>query len=57
MSFESLQLVSLTPALEEMANKKIEAGLYNNMSEVIRDAMRTMLERDQASRALVRSEG
>ena len=57
MSFESLQLISLTPALEEMANKKIEAGLYNNMSEVIRDAMRTMLERDQASNALVRSEG
>lgn len=57
MSFESLQLISLTPALEEMANQKIEAGLYNNMSEVIRDAMRTMLERDRTSNALVRSEG
>ena len=51
MSFESLQLISLTPALEEMAQKKIESGLYNNMSEVIRDAMRTMLERDLDKRS------
>ncbi len=56
MSFESLQLISLTPALEEMAQKKIEAGLYNNMSEVIRDAMRTMLERDHSIGALNRSD-
>ena len=51
MSFETLQLISLTPALEKMAQKKIEDGLYNNMSEVIRDAMRSMLERDQNNRS------
>lgn len=47
MSFESLQLIALTPALEKMAQKKIDAGLYNNISEVVRDAMRAMLEQDR----------
>ena len=32
--------VSLTPELESRVKAKVESGLYNNASEVIRDALR-----------------
>jgi antitoxin ParD1/3/4 len=32
--------VSLTPELEKMVKDKVETGLYNNASEVIREALR-----------------
>lgn len=32
--------VSLTPELERMVKEKVESGLYNNTSEVIREALR-----------------
>ena len=32
--------VSLTPALEEAVKRKVQSGLYNNASEVIREALR-----------------
>ena len=32
--------VSLTSELEAVIEKKIESGLYNNASEVVRDALR-----------------
>jgi len=32
--------VSLTPELEKMVRQKVETGLYNNASEVIREALR-----------------
>ncbi|MEW6303043.1 MAG: type II toxin-antitoxin system ParD family antitoxin [Verrucomicrobiota bacterium] len=38
--------VSLTPALEKAVRKKIRSGLYNNASEVVREALRLMIERD-----------
>jgi len=38
--------VSLTPALEKVVRKKIQSGLYNNASEVLREALRLMVERD-----------
>ena len=38
--------VSLTPALEEQVRLRVESGLYNNASEVIRESLRLMLERD-----------
>lgn len=42
--------VSLTPELEDYADGKVEAGLYESFSEVVRDALRQMIarERDEA---------
>ena len=39
--------VSLTPRLEKMVRDKVESGLYNNASEVIREALRLLDERDR----------
>ncbi len=39
--------VSLTKELEEMINKKVESGLYNSASEVIREGLRLLNEQDQ----------
>ena len=38
--------VSLTPTLEKIVKQKVKSGLYNNASEVIRDALRRMIEED-----------
>jgi antitoxin ParD1/3/4 len=34
--------VSLTPRLEQMIRDKVESGLYNNASEVVREALRLL---------------
>jgi antitoxin ParD1/3/4 len=34
--------VSLTPKLEQMIRDKVESGLYNNASEVVREALRLL---------------
>jgi antitoxin ParD1/3/4 len=39
--------VSLTPQLEEMIHQKVESGLYNNASEVVREALRLLDQRDR----------
>ena len=39
--------VSLTPKLEGLVRRKVESGLYNNASEVVREALRLMVEQDQ----------
>ncbi len=39
--------VSLTPRLEAIVREKVESGLYNSASEVVREALRLMDERDQ----------
>lgn len=39
--------VSLTPKLEDLVRQKVESGMYNNASEVIREALRIMLEHDE----------
>lgn len=39
--------VSLTPQLEKMVRDKVESGMYNNASEVVRDALRLMAEKDR----------
>ena len=39
--------VSLTPELESLVHSKVSTGLYNSASEVIRDALRLLAERDQ----------
>jgi antitoxin ParD1/3/4 len=35
--------VSLTPELERKVKEKVDSGLYNNASEVIREALRVAL--------------
>ena len=39
--------VSLTPQLESLVRQKVESGLYLSSSEVIREALRLLEERDQ----------
>jgi antitoxin ParD1/3/4 len=39
--------VDLTPELEQLVIRKVEAGHYQSPSEVIREALRTMDELDQ----------
>ncbi len=39
--------VSLTPQLEDLIKKKVESGLYGSASEVIREALRLLDERDR----------
>lgn len=41
--------VSLTPKLEEFIRKKVSSGLYNNASEVVREALRLLVSRDNTS--------
>jgi antitoxin ParD1/3/4 len=40
--------VSLTPELERLVNEKVESGLYQTASELVREALRLLKERDQA---------
>jgi antitoxin ParD1/3/4 len=42
--------VSLTPELEKFVSLKVDSGLYNSASEVIREALR-LLESQESSRA------
>jgi putative addiction module CopG family antidote len=38
--------ISLTSALEDYVRRKVATGLYNNVSEVVREALRLMIERE-----------
>jgi antitoxin ParD1/3/4 len=38
--------ISLTPELEKLVHAKVQSGLYNNASEVIREALRDSLKRE-----------
>jgi uncharacterized protein len=38
--------ISLTSELEKYVRRKVASGLYNNASEVIREALRALLERE-----------
>jgi len=42
--------VSLTPELEEMVTEKVRSGLYQTASEVVRDALRLLKQRDDEAR-------
>ncbi len=46
--------VSLTPQLVELIQQKVATGRYNNASEVVREALRLMEERDQEREARLR---
>jgi antitoxin ParD1/3/4 len=39
--------ISLTPQLEELVKKKVESGRYGSASEVMREALRLLEERDR----------
>ena len=39
--------VSLTPELEKLVTDKVKTGLYQTASEVIRDGLRLLRERDE----------
>jgi len=39
--------ISLTPALEQFVNDKVATGLYNSVSEVIREALRLLIAQDK----------
>ena len=41
--------ISLTPALEKFVNDKVASGLYNSVSEVIREAIRLLISREGLS--------
>jgi antitoxin ParD1/3/4 len=38
--------VSLTPELEEMIDAKVRSGMYQSASEVVREALRALVERE-----------
>ena len=46
--------ISLTPELERLVNDKVSTGLYQTASEVVRDGLRLLRERDQRMEALRR---
>jgi antitoxin ParD1/3/4 len=47
--------ISLTPRLEAMIREKVESGLYNNSSEVVREALRLMEQEDALKRERLRA--
>jgi len=44
--------ISLTPALESNIKNKVKTGLYNNASEVVREALRFMEENQDIVRQM-----
>ena len=44
--------VSLTPEMEQLIARKIEAGLYPTPSEIVQEALRLLQERDEHLAAL-----
>lgn len=43
--------VNLTPELERLVRDKVASGLYNNQSEVVREALRLLADQDQVRKA------
>ncbi len=39
--------ISLTPELEHLIDQRVKSGMYNSASEVVREALRLLVERDQ----------
>ena len=42
--------ISLPPELEKIINEKVESGLYNSPSEVVRESLRLLQEQDELKR-------
>jgi antitoxin ParD1/3/4 len=47
--------VNLTPELEALVQRKVASGLYNNQSEVVREALRLLALQDQVREAHAKS--
>ena len=45
--------VSLTPELEQYVSGKVESGLYHSASEVVRDGLRLLKEKEEIHRARI----
>lgn len=43
--------VSLTPELEELVHERVRSGRYTSASEVVREALRLLSDRDEVRRA------
>jgi antitoxin ParD1/3/4 len=50
----SVMHISLTPELEKAVKAKVKSGLYNNASEVVREALRQVLAREHENDWLAR---
>ena len=48
--------VSLTPTLEEYVRRKVESGLYNTASEVVREALRNFMNQELSAKNAVKTE-
>ena len=46
--------ISLTPELEQLVDDKVKTGMYQTASEVIREGLRLLRERDQRVESLRR---
>ncbi|MFA7658439.1 MAG: type II toxin-antitoxin system ParD family antitoxin [Candidatus Gastranaerophilaceae bacterium] len=42
--------ISLTPALEQYMQEKISSGLYNSVSEIIREALRLLVAKEKVEK-------
>lgn len=43
--------VSLTPELETLVDQKVKSGMYNSASEVVREGLRLLQQRDEMREA------
>ena len=41
--------IELTPELQKLVQEKVESGLYRDQSEVVREGLRLLAERDRGS--------
>lgn len=39
--------IALTPAMEQLVQKKVQSGLYSDPSDLMREALRLLLQRDE----------
>jgi antitoxin ParD1/3/4 len=46
--------VSLTPELEQLVERKVSSGMYQTASEVVREGLRLLAERDKRLESLRR---
>jgi antitoxin ParD1/3/4 len=46
--------VSLTPALEKLVQRRVASGRYGSASEVVREALRLLEQRDRLEQARLR---
>lgn len=46
--------ISLAPELDKWVHKKVKSGFYNSSSEVVREALRFLREREQQKEAMLK---